>query len=83
MTGSSIFEWDGGNPYRAGAFMRLLGMGNFRIINNQERAKIIDHVEEMPSWPNHDSVRNIDGIIVVKFGDDPKSIPNAVDKLVK
>lgn len=69
VTGSSIFEWDGGNPYRAKAFLSAFGMGNFYVINDMQRASIISKIVKMPLWPSKGSVRIIDGIIVVKFNE--------------
>ena len=81
VTGSSLFEWDAGNPYRVSAFLHLLGMGRFRIIDAQERSQIRERVETMPAWPSRGSIRIIDGIIVVKFGDYSSEIRKAMEAL--
>lgn len=69
VTGSSIFEWDAGEPSRARAFLRTLGMGNFYGISDRQRWSILPEFQKMPLWPNKGSVRIVRGIIVVKFGE--------------
>jgi len=74
VTTRSVFEWDPADPIRVIYFMKLLGFGNFRFIYDAERATIIHSVDDMPSWPNRDAVRIINGIVVVKFGNYPPGI---------
>jgi hypothetical protein len=82
VTGSSIFEWaNNSDPSRPIAFLSLFDMGKFKPINNEKRATIIAQIDQMPLWPDKGSVRNINGIIIVKFGDYPKSIRNAIDSM--
>lgn len=82
VTGSSIFEWaNNSDPNRPIAFLSLFGMGKFKPIDNQKRATIIAQIDQMPLWPDKGSVRNINGIIIVKFGDYPKDIRNKIDSM--
>lgn len=69
VTGVSVFGCCGVNPYRIRNFMGLLGLGEFTIAGEEERARVVGRVAAMPSWPSPGSVRVIDGIIVVKFGE--------------
>lgn len=80
VTGSSIFEWDDGNPHRSTALLKAFGMGNFRTITDEQRASIISEIDKMPLWPNEGSVRNINGIIVVKFDEYAKHIRSRIEQ---
>jgi hypothetical protein len=66
--GASFFEWDLGNPMRIRYFLGSMGHC-VREASGQERSILLDRIREMPSWPDPDSVRLIDGLAVVKFSD--------------
>ncbi len=66
--GASFFEWDFGNPERILYFLGSMGYC-VRAASGQQRSMLPDRVREMPSWPDPDSVRLIDGLAVVKFSD--------------
>ncbi len=80
-TGSSVFEWDDGHPVRIRNYLGLLGMSNLRVITDRTRCRIADRVAEMPLWPAAGSVRDIDGIVVVRFGDYPDWIVRRMERL--
>jgi hypothetical protein len=78
VTGSSFFEWDGGNPHRANEFLKIHSIGKFRVIGDAKRAKLADRIETMPLWPARGAVNYMDGVVVVRFGDYPEQIRDAI-----
>ncbi len=73
--GASFFEWDGGNPHRIAAYMRLIGLPVLRVVAPERRAKLLDDFVLMPAWPASGSVKAAaDGTILVKLSDVPNPI---------
>jgi len=67
--GYSFFEWDDGNPEgRMLAHMRALGYTNLRVIPFEQRKENFKKFEEMPMWPAMGSVKNVNGVILIKLG---------------
>ncbi len=69
--GYSFFEWDGGNSYRIVAYLHLLGYPRFEVAGQPQRRQNDAVFREMPSWPAPGSVRNFNGVILVKLGPNP------------
>jgi hypothetical protein len=69
--GSSFFEWDGGNPYRIVAFMRLLGYDNLQAVTPDQRRNLLAQFEQMPIWPAAGSTIIVDGVTLVKLNGRP------------
>ncbi|HZP67915.1 MAG TPA: glucosyltransferase domain-containing protein [Rudaea sp.] len=69
--GYSFFEWDGGNIYRIVNYMHLLGYPLFRIPSLPERHRNDAAFAAMPVWPNPDSVRAANGMVLIKLGAAP------------
>jgi hypothetical protein len=66
--GASFFEWDGGNRYKAAAFLRDLGFD----IPEASDAEIVSQVHiamDMPSWPADGWVRRERNLVFVKFSE--------------
>ncbi|HET6618614.1 MAG TPA: glucosyltransferase domain-containing protein [Dongiaceae bacterium] len=68
---ASFFEWDGGNPHRIAAFMKILGYSNIATVDNATRSALLPVFQEMPVWPAEGSVRVVDGVILVRLGPEP------------
>lgn len=77
VTGSSVFEWDSGNPERIIRYLQLGGFANFDLVGPRRRLEIIDAVEAMPAWPAEGSVDIVNGVVVVKFGEYPEWVLSA------
>jgi hypothetical protein len=66
--GSSFFSHDGGNPFRIGAYLRLLGFANLQPARIGTVRDRMSELERLPAWPAPGSVAMIEDAIVVKFG---------------
>jgi hypothetical protein len=67
VLGSSMFEWDGGNPYRVRAFLRALGFGSFADPATADIQRAIAESNTMEPWPAASSVRVVDDLAIVKL----------------
>lgn len=76
--GASFFDWDGGNPWRMVEFMRLLGYTNIGIPDTERRLQMTPIFEAMPKWPAPESVRKVDGVFLIKLGDNPDPVHTRV-----
>jgi len=68
---ASFFEWDGGNPTRITAFMKILGYSNITTVDSATRTAMLPIFQQMPVWPADGSVRVVDGVILVRLGPEP------------
>lgn len=68
---SSFFDWDAGNMSRMISYMRLIGYTNIKMIDKSLIQKNISYFEDMPKYPNKDSIKYIDGVYLIKLGDKP------------
>lgn len=66
--GASFFEWDQGNPYRILPFLQTIGFEELQPLPLQSRGQMIKIADLMPVWPDKDSIKIIDNIVLVKFG---------------
>ena len=68
MYGVSFFEHDGGSAYRMNYYWRVLGIEGFspRVLSEVPAAQAA--AATMPDWPAPDSVKLVDGVVVVRFG---------------
>lgn len=67
----SFFEWDGGNPYRIAALMKILGYSNIFAIDESKRKALLPVIQAMPVWPANGSVKIVDGVALVRLGPYP------------
>lgn len=69
MFGASFFEHDGGSVWRIHGYWKVLGIHGFepRLLSTSPAA--VAAVAGMPNWPARGSVRLVDGIVVVRFGE--------------
>jgi len=68
LFGASFFAWDGGNPDRIIAFLKAVGIANLRRATPDQVASVTQAAAALPAWPNPNSVRLVNGILVVKLG---------------
>lgn len=67
--GGSIFNWDNGNNYRIINFFREADIAEYKLLDNKEKYySIKDSIEKMPVWPNQESIKMINDVVVVKLG---------------
>ena len=69
--GKSFFEWDGGNPKRILAFMKILGYSNLTMANTEETAGHALEFVRMPLWPAKGSVRLVGDVTLIRLGEWP------------
>ncbi|NHN25609.1 hypothetical protein FIA58_007960 [Flavobacterium jejuense] len=68
--GGSLFSWDGGNNWRIINFFKFNDIAYYKFLDNKETFdKIKDSIQPMPLWPNPDSVKKINNVVIVKIGD--------------
>jgi hypothetical protein len=73
--GGSIYNWDNGNNYRIINFFREADVAEYKMIDTKEKFDVIrDSMAKMPTWPNYESVRMFNNIVVVKLGNE-KGMP--------
>lgn len=67
----SFFRWDGGSNNRIINFIKFYDIAHYREIDNKETfLKISDSIEAIPIWPNPESIKKIDNVIVVRLGEE-------------
>lgn len=66
--GTSFFEHEGGNIYRVGAYLKILGAYYLEPVDLTQIPDIATKASALPSWPTAGSVALIDGIAVIKLG---------------
>jgi hypothetical protein len=67
--GGSLFSWDNGDNFRIINFFSFTDINDYKMIDNKEVfLKVKDSIEPMPVWPNRESVKMINDVIVVKLG---------------
>lgn len=69
--GGSIYSWDNGNNYRIINFFREADVAEYKMIDTKEKFSFIkDSIAKMPIWPDYESVKMFNNIVVVKLGKD-------------
>ncbi|MBA4155500.1 hypothetical protein, partial [Flavobacterium sp.] len=69
--GGSIYIWDNGNNYRIVNFFKEADVAEYKMIDTKEKFDMIkDSIENMPIWPNYESIKMFNDVIVVKLGKD-------------
>ncbi|MCZ8144477.1 glucosyltransferase domain-containing protein [Flavobacterium sp.] len=67
--GGSFFSWDNGNNYRIINFIKEADVADYKMLESKEKLSIIkDSITNMKVWPDYDSVKMIDNVVVVKLG---------------
>lgn len=67
--GASLYVWDDGRAERIRYLYDSMGVDWFWAAKREDRKALMKHVEAMPAWPLKGSVKTINNIVVVKFGD--------------
>ncbi len=65
--GASFFEWDNGYQVRMVAYMRMQGYENVREYREQFAGQFDEAYARMPAWPLPGSVKQVDGVFLVKL----------------
>lgn len=73
--GGSFYSWDNGNNYRIINFFKKSDVADYNMLNSKEELNSVkDSIATMPIWPNSNSIKMINNIIVVKLGEN-KGMP--------
>lgn len=73
--GGSFYSWDNGNNYRIVNFFKVADVADYTLLNSKEDLnKVKDSIATMPAWPNPNSIKMINDIVVVKLGEN-KGMP--------
>ena len=77
--GGSFYNWDNGNNYRIIHFFKEAAVADYTMIDTKEKYySIKDSIDKMPIWPNYESVKMINKIVIVKLGQE-KGMPISVE----
>lgn len=70
--GGSIFNWgNSADNYRIVSFFKDAYIAEYKMIDTKEKLDLVkDSINKMPIWPNNESIKMINGIVVVKLGND-------------
>lgn len=72
--GGSLFNWDNGSNERIINLFRCNDIAYYRAIDNKETYKSIkDSISNMPIWPDKQSIKKVNNVIIVKLGKDKGS----------
>lgn len=66
--GGSIFHWGEADNYRVNNFFKLSNIGDFNMINKEQYDSVKDSINDMEVWPNEESIKMINGVVIVKLG---------------
>jgi hypothetical protein len=70
--GGSFYSWDNGNNFRLINFFKVADIADYTLLNSMEDLnKVKDSIATMPAWPNTNSIKMIEDIVVVKLGETP------------
>ena len=70
--GGSFYSWDNGNNFRLINFFKVADVADYTLLGTMEDLnKVKDSIRTMPAWPNPNSIKMIDDIVVVKLGETP------------
>jgi hypothetical protein len=76
--GARVFDWDGGNPIRIVALYKVLGYAGIDAVSPEERRRLLPQFATMGAWPATTAVRVVDGVTLVKLGDQPDFVHAAI-----
>lgn len=66
--GGSFWDWDAGNPYRMLYFMNTIGFPvTARLANISQYPEALEYAENMPPYPDKNSVKLYGDVIIVKL----------------
>lgn len=68
--GGSFYSWDNGDNYRIINFFKVADVADYTLLNSKaDLNKVKDSISTMPAWPNSNSIKMINNIVVVKLGE--------------
>lgn len=68
--GKSVFQWDGGNVDRIALLMRAHGHPQISPVPETQVEDLLPHYLEMRAWPNESWSKCVEGITLLKLGND-------------
>ncbi|MFO6493658.1 glucosyltransferase domain-containing protein [Hafnia alvei] len=69
--GQSFFSWDRGNNMRIRAFFSTNSIAHFNGVSATAVNELRKEASKMPAWPSSGSIRKVDGVVLVKLGENP------------
>ncbi len=69
MLGTSFFQVNGGDSKRVALFLRFVSDANFVGVNLKQWEEAFRAAGNMGSWPAADSIRLLDGFVVIKLSE--------------
>ncbi|MGC4040939.1 MAG: glucosyltransferase domain-containing protein [Flavobacterium sp.] len=68
--GGSLFSWDNGDNFRIVNLFRFHDIANYKYLDNQQvYLGVKDSISAMPVWPNKESIKKVNNVVIVKIGD--------------
>jgi hypothetical protein len=70
--GGSIFNWgNSADNYRLVSFFKDAHIAEYKMLDTQEKLNLVkDSIAGMPAWPDSESIKMFNGIVVVKLGNE-------------
>ncbi|GAB2795206.1 hypothetical protein GCM10027040_21990 [Halomonas shantousis] len=78
--GSSFFAWDGGNNIRLKHFLDFYGLANIHTANRYQTMQALKIIDELPTWPNPNSIYLYQGVLVIKLAEKRGWLPFSVSE---
>lgn len=69
--GNSFFAWDGGNNKRITAFFYINGIEKFKRVDRSLVEGVRKDAMGMSTWPSEDSIKMVNGVLIIKLGNEP------------
>ncbi len=67
--GGSFYNWDNGNNYRINNFFKKADVADYKMLGLKSQLESIkDSIKDMPKWPNYESIKMVNDIVIVKLG---------------
>lgn len=67
----SFFNWNGGNSERIRLFFQVTGHSNLISPDSLQRSALMSYWASMAVWPQPNSIRYVDDVILVRIGEQP------------
>ena len=68
--GGTFFAWDNGNNSRIINYFKINNIASFHEPSFNTKMSLSNHIKLLPTWPNPNSIKKIDNVIVIKLSND-------------
>lgn len=66
--GGSFYGWDNGNNFRIVNFFKEADIAEYNMVTKEKYDSVKDSIANMPAWPDSESIKMINNVVVVKLG---------------